>query len=115
MPIHWDREPAALVARLDKYEEAVVKALRQLLDYFAAKIEAAARQNAPWTDQTGAARAGLRAFAAETATGAVLYLVHSVAYGVYLELAHGGRYAVINQTLEAAYGDIMAAAKRLVA
>lgn len=112
--IVWQRSPATLVVRVEEYRKRVLAALKALLDSFAGRVEAYAKESAPWTDRTGAARAGLRAFAQETATGAVLYLVHSVSYGIFLELAHAGRFAVVMPTLEAHYAAIMAAARRLV-
>ena len=110
----WQRPPIALVPRLDDYRERLLAALKALADHFAARIEAYAKTNAPWTDRTEAARQGLRAFAAETATGVVLYLVHSVSYGVFLELAHAGRFAIIGPTLETFYGEIARAVRALV-
>jgi len=63
-----------------------------------------ARNNAPWTDRTGNARSGLFGTAeADFARHVVtIYLSHGalINYGVYLELAHGGRYAIIMRTVE---------------
>lgn len=112
--IVWERAPITLVPRVDAYGSELMSALGRLLDYFAARIEAYAKQNARWTDRTGAARQGLRAFAETTAAGAVLYLVHSAAHGIWLELSQGGRYAIIGTTLESFYSQIMAAVRRLV-
>lgn len=54
------------------------------------------KENARWTDRTGAARAGLR-----TTTEHIpmvrhsINLIHSVAYGIWLEVRWSGRYAII--------------------
>lgn len=90
-------------------------AIEQLAAFFAAKIEAYAKQNATWTDRTGAARQGLRAFTVRAATSVVLVLTHSVAYGLWLEILHGGRFAIIMRTLQQHYAPLMAAVRRLVA
>jgi hypothetical protein len=57
------------------------------------------RQNAPWTDQTGNARNGLFAEAKHDwgRTHAIV-LYHSVPYGIWLEVRHQGRYAIILPT-----------------
>jgi hypothetical protein len=70
-----------------------------------------AKQNAPWTDRTGNARAGL--FGTAEADFArkvvVLYLSHGATlnYGVFLELAHGGKYAIIMRTMQSHYNELM--------
>jgi hypothetical protein len=58
------------------------------------------KQNAPWTDRTGNARAGLHADARSMVNGKVfeLILAHSVYYGIYLEVRFSGKYAIIMPT-----------------
>lgn len=66
-----------------------------------AEVEAYAQSNAPWTDQSGAARAGLQA-SVELEDGVVtLQLAHSVDYGIWLETIQDGAFAIIMPTLEA--------------
>lgn len=65
------------------------------------EVEAYAQTHAPWEDQTGAARAGLHAEVGIEGTDVTLSLMHSVDYGVYLELKDNGQYAIIMPTLEA--------------
>lgn len=120
--IIWDVSPTVLVKGLDDYATRIRKALGALADFFAARLEAYAKQNAPWTDRSGNARQGLRAFAIKTAVRVIIYLVHSESYGKYLELGttnedKSERMAprpIIVPTLEAHYAEIMAAVRRLV-
>lgn len=118
MSFTWQIAPdQQLIPNLRSYQDRLIAAIQQLGDVFAAKMEAQAKQNAPWTDQTGAARAGLRAFTTRQAMGVVLYLVHSVFYGIYLELGTS-RMAprpIILPTLEANHAPIMSALRALVA
>ena len=65
------------------------------------EVELYARMNAPWSDQTGAARAGLTASVYQDGGEIVLELAHSVDYGIWLELIQDGAFAVIMPTLEA--------------
>lgn len=58
------------------------------------------KTNAPWQDQTGNARNGLRARAEGAGNGARIVLSHSVPYGVWLEIRWGGRYAIIGPAIE---------------
>lgn len=113
----WTLAPEAqLIPRLTSYDERIKAGLMALADLFAAQMQAQAQAGAPWVDRTGAARQGLRGFAVKEATRIIVYLVHSVSYGVYLE--RGTRKMaprpIVLPVLEATYGPIMAAARALV-
>ena len=71
-------------------------------------LEKRAKANAPWTDRTGAARRGLFAETVVSATEVVVALSHSVTYGVYLELGHAGRFAILQPTLNSSKAEIVA-------
>jgi hypothetical protein len=81
---------------------------------FAQKIASYAKANAPWTDRTTNARQGLTGIAIPAATGVVIYLFHTMYYGIFLELAHGGAYAIILKSMEAHYGPLMGAIRALI-
>lgn len=60
------------------------------------------KANAPWQDRTGDARANLQgAVQKHSDTSYTILLGHgtSIYYGVYLEFAFGGRYAIVLPTL----------------
>lgn len=61
----------------------------------------------PWIDRTNMARTSLSAKSYQTLTGFVIKLSHGVEYGVYLELAHEQKYAVIKPTIRAEAPRIM--------
>lgn len=73
----------------------------------APRIEAYAKQNAPWTDRTGQARAGLGTNVYAQGTEVIIELYHSVDYGYWLEVIQSGRFAIIMPTLEALSGEVM--------
>lgn len=77
-----------------------------LIQIFAKRVEAQAKENAPWLDRTGHARKGLKGTAELEGEDIVLRLSHSVDYGLYLELAHGGKYAILRPTLESNLAEI---------
>ena len=113
----WTTAPSRqLIPNLRSYPERLLAAIQALGDVFAARIEAYAKLNAPWTDRTGAARQGLRAFTVKEAMRVVLYLVHSVEYGKWLELGtrRMAPRPIILPALEAHYAPIMADLRRLV-
>jgi hypothetical protein len=110
----WLDPPSILVRALDDYRKRLLAAVASLADYFAARMQAYAQANARWTDRTGNARAGLRAVTVKAATAVAIVLFHTMDYGKWLELAHQGRYQILLPTLEAHYGQIVAALRRLV-
>lgn len=70
--------------------------------YHTDKATEYAKLNAPWTDQTGAARGGLHSTAS---VGGVnknhweIVVAHSMYYGIYLEVCNSGKYAIIMPTV----------------
>ena len=114
--ITWDTQPLAMVPLLDRYRELMRDAIHELATFFANRIEEYAELRAPWNDQTGDARRGLRAFAVTTATRVVIYLVHTVFYGKFLE--RGTQFMaprpIIMPALEAHYAAFMRAVRKLV-
>jgi len=92
---------------LDNYYRTVLEALHAVATYYAPIVEAYAKDNASWTDQTGNARQGLAGLVEDLSeTTVALYLKHGMDYGKFLELKYQGRYAIILPTLEAHYTDI---------
>lgn len=72
----------------------------QELQDAAADILQYAKNNAPWQDQTGAARQGLGVEVTKSFGEVVLNLYHTVDYGLWLEVIQNGRFATIMPTLE---------------
>lgn len=114
----WTVPPSAqLIPGVDAYSRRVIEGIGQIAQMFAARIEAWMKANAPWNDQSGAARQGLRGFAETSATGAVIWAVHSVFYGIFLELGTSRGMAprpVIWPAIAAHGAAIMAAVRALV-
>jgi len=75
--------------------------LYALLQNWAGTMEGYAKSYAPWTDRTGHARQGLQGGVDVRGDQQVLYLSHGVDYGIWLELAHGGNYAIVRPTVDA--------------
>lgn len=114
--IYWVKPPEAeLLPNLDAYGRRVMVAVRAVADYIAQKTQTEMRQRAPWEDRSGNARGGLFS-AVEAATDLVtIYLSHghTVYYGVFLELAHGKKYAIVMPTIEANLPVIEGMIKRI--
>ena len=67
----------------------------------AAEIESKMKQNRPWTDRTGMAKALLTAKVSQPNMDLVrITLAHGVDYGIWLELAREKNYAIIAPTVD---------------
>lgn len=112
MSIEWTTPPSVIAHGLQTYKAKLLTILQTVVAYYGQAIENYAKQNAPWTDRTGAARQGLRVETSVDDAGSAghtgrISLIHGVSYGIWLELAHGGKYAIIQQALQAHYAAIM--------
>jgi hypothetical protein len=97
----WDVSPSNIKVNMERYGGEVKQKVKAVGDRLATKMESEARTNASWEDRTGNARSGLRAFAVEDSTSVTVFLTHKMSYGKHLELARGGKYAIIGPTLRA--------------
>lgn len=98
---------------------ALVVALKASLTEVAEEMETTMQSEAPWSDQTGDARQGLRAQQFGTGTTQGIDVFHSVSYGIWLEVRWDGKFAIITPTIERfsmgdAVGGLLAKAVMLV-
>jgi len=122
----WVKTPSSLAKQVHIYGKRVLAAVHAVAVYVGQKMQNEGRSNAPWQDRTGNARSGLffavdgfglgtvvgqvRPAALETNTDAatisgdkdtlLIAFGHTVYYGKYLELDHGGRYAIVMSTMQ---------------
>lgn len=124
---HWVIPPSAqLIPNVELYGKRIEAAVYAVASRWGQGSQDAARNNAPWEDRTGNARGGLfyavdgfglgevvgevsaearglmKDVSVEKGNGDILIIAlsHTVYYGKFLELSHGGRYAIIMSTLE---------------
>ncbi len=86
---------AEFEARLRALPDGVQAVAQTTLASFEGDITGWMGTNAPWQDRTGDARRNLHAWVVPTTAGAILYVGHGVSYGVFLELGHQGRFAIL--------------------
>ena len=111
MPFKWDsteitRNLAHLNQRVDRKLDIIFAAQ-------ATRGEAYMKINAPWTDRTGAARSGLYTKYHKTGNTREILFSHSVAYGIWLEVANSGDYQIILPTLRVIGRETMSQLKDL--
>jgi hypothetical protein len=83
------------------HEVALLPMIREEMRAWGRDAVAYMKANAPWSDRTGEARAGLDYSIDEAGADTTIYLFHSVSYGKWLEIRWNGRYAIILPTIEA--------------
>ncbi len=110
----WITPPDKMAQAIEQYGERALVAVVAVAEFMATKIQNEARQNAPWENPTGHARSGLFGlakkedqdsagrFLALAERAVVIYLSHghTIFYGKFLKLSHGGTYAIIMPTIE---------------
>ena len=82
---------------VERFSKTIFVTGSRVVEERAPAMEQWAKDNAPWTDRTGAARAGLHVTVDKSGPLAQITLAHgdNVPYGVWLEIANGGKYAII--------------------
>ena len=93
-------DPNDLLQGLTRLETKADAAVRMYAETSALKLQNYARQHRRWTDRTGQARQRLTGDVLIMANGYRLRLAHGVDYGIFLELAHEKRFAIIQETID---------------
>lgn len=99
---HWVQPPSVIQEGLLDWQDKVLTAVYAVGELIASEAANEMKMGASWTDRTGVARAALFAVAEQSGGDSVtIYLSHgpAVHYGLYLELDHGQRYAIIYPTI----------------
>lgn len=89
-----------LLSGLSSLQSKTDAALRMYAETSGQKLRTFAQENRRWTDRTGDARKRLNSSVAKISNGYRIYLAHGVDYGIWLELAHEKKYAIIPITIE---------------
>jgi hypothetical protein len=89
-----------MISGLADCESKADIAIRMLAEQGALQLQNSARENRKWTDRTGHARQRLTGYVGKIPEGYRITLAHGVDYGIWLELAHEKRFAIIPRTIE---------------
>jgi hypothetical protein len=93
----WDDDTLSPALRV--FAERIDGMIATATEFKTSRAEEYAKSNAPWTDQTSNARNGIGAVA-EHSPGKrhSIVVYHSVNYGIWLEVRHAGRNAILMPT-----------------
>lgn len=103
-----------VIGNIKAFEGRTRAAIHALGQQTAAQMEAYAKQNAPWVDQTGNARQGLFGEVAEADGKLKVRIAHTMEYGVYLELSRKGKRPILEPTAQKFAPEFFDAAKGLL-
>jgi hypothetical protein len=105
--IDWQRPPEALARDVGGYMDRVMQVALIVAIDLAQLMAEYAQTHARWTDRTGNARQGLTGQAFIDGTAIILVLFHTMDYGIWLEIALAGNYAIIMETLFAHFQQVI--------
>lgn len=96
----FDFSSSSLEGGLNQLEAKALATTKMYASTQALELQAYMKQNRPWTDRTGLAKAMLSATVSQPSTHVVrVTLAHGVDYGIDLELKNNGNYAIVRPTL----------------
>lgn len=90
----------ALADALDDMNEHFMDAVMVVANNGAQKFEAYAKQNKRWKNRTSRAWKTLTGYVTKYSHSVRVYIAHGVMYGIYLELAHEKKYAILEETIK---------------
>lgn len=94
-------DSAKLSGNLTKLAPKLEAACMMVAQSEALRLQSYMMQHRPWTDRTGQAKATLNARVSKPSAHIIrITLAHGVSYGIWLELAHGKKYAIVKPTID---------------
>ena len=100
MAFQLDYNNSELKKNIDKMSTKIGAVILMYAITKAGYLKSKMKQNRPWTDRTGLAKARLDVKVSQPNSHTVrMTLSHGVDYGIWLELAHGKNYAIIAPTI----------------
>jgi len=103
--VELKRKSKSLMAKHEQVvNETVVFGSQKGLEYM--------KNNAPWTDRTGNARAGLFVVPNTREKVKTIVFSHTVSYGIWLEVRNNGKYQIIMPAVHRTGKQIMASLNR---
>lgn len=87
-----------VTANMDGFMERLKTGIDTMGNTVGRNMQSYARANKPWTNRTYSARNGLE-YKAEWVSDTLydISVFHTVDYGIWLELAHGEKYAILQE------------------
>ena len=107
----WVKTPEHIARNAEQWAKDIPEKAADALRVVAVWAQNEMRDKARWRNVTGNARRGLRVEVDRQGKLITMYFIHSVEYGVHLELARAGRYAIIVPTMHRTIAEAKQALK----
>ena len=101
----WDSQNLSTTLR--NAPSRINTAVMAAINYQARRSESYMRENARWTDRTSNARNGLMAYTYKDGGQYNIILLHSVPYGIWLEVRWSGKYGIIPESVRKGGDELM--------
>lgn len=101
----WKTDPFS--DSMPELRDKMDKAIGRTMEYSATNLQNHMRTNAPWTDRTSNARNGLFGTYRKDTSRHRIILYHTMPYGIWLEVRHNARFAIIRPTIESQGPGVM--------
>lgn len=96
LSINLDLDMGSLVKGAIQLDDRLDRAIAGAVKFRSHIAEGWMKENAPWTDRTGNARSGLSTQTEhQPKVHHTIHLFYRVPYGIWLEVRHAGRFAII--------------------
>lgn len=112
--VNVDFDSQNLRKNITTFNSRLNRNVAALMDYNAAYTTGWLKQNAPWHDNTGAARSGLVTLPFSEGNKHELLMAYSVYYGIWLEVAHSGQWAIITPAMRIVGAKVMSDLQMLI-
>ena len=110
-----DNGLAGVLRNLKKWEEEKRAGIEVVGKLTAQEMAQYSKANARWTDRTANARQGLKGGSLWRNTAQmIIYIAHRVSYGVFLELSHEKRFAILQPTVNRFKNSVLNKLKRIM-
>jgi len=102
MPVSWIRRPEIMARAFETFTEDAYEGAIDVADQVAEDAEKWMKANAPWQDRTFAARRTLftQVVIDDQRRLVTIRFGHGVPYGIFLELARGGKFGIISKAID---------------
>ena len=95
--ISWNTKD--VLNKIQSIQQRTRPALQIIADSAVKAMERYAKNNARWTDRTGNARQRLKGQTRWEESALIAAITHNVDYGIWLELCHEKKYAILEEAL----------------
>ena len=110
--ISWETKD--VLNKLESMKQKTRASLQIIADSAVRAMESYAKTNARWTDRTGNARQRLKGQTRWEESALIAAITHNVDYGIWLELCHEKKYAILEEALNSQAQNLLDAYQRFL-